>query len=567
MDNSVQRLSPATPTTVMEAPATMSPDHGTQGKPGADTKSSREILEQYSYLPDDLPTTNPLPEIMAPFQPDRSKLELLPDELLVMIIEALVPTHFALKYTKDYQAHRDILHSLCLVSRRMDIFARPVLYRDLRLYSNARLVRLSGTLLICPRLTSHIKSILFFPHRSNIRKDIATVDLRPLRHLQDSDFAYWTQGKNTAKVKMPENTRDELGYNLLFKILLQTPGLEALYLRLPEHGWPDSHCLRRLKADDQFIDQLESQAQLYKDFCEEFSPIDLPMLKKVGVLGGEPEWGPNVEFIPLFKSLFRSPDLHEVFWAQLDPVHVPTDLWDFPLLIHRFESPRPGQEEYEVMSTSVKAISLRGISIETEDVRSLTKACPSLESLTIGDKSSFTDSSSNQNALDGHRIFQFLGGLENFHTLEFDFAPNCFRSDITTASGPAKLVRLSAMSKLHTLVVPADLFVDFTSDQTPRIQRTTTLLPDSLRCLTLLLDTSCYGRLAEEHGMRIDVTHVVGEFLREEVAPALLVEFPRLEKVDLCYHMEHYRQGKVHTLAARSPRPTQQVDRKPLEWI
>lgn len=79
----------------------------------------------------------------------------------------------------------------------------------------------------------------------------------------------------------------------------------------------------------------------------------------------------------------------------------------------------------------------------------LTKAFPSLESLTIDHKCKFSNEPSDRNAVDGHRVFQWLGRLENFHTLEFDCAPYCFKEHVTTALEPAKLVRLTALSKLH----------------------------------------------------------------------------------------------------------------------
>lgn len=156
---------------------------------------------------------------------------------------------------------------------------------------------------------------------------------------------------------------------------------------------------------------------------------------------------------------------------------------------------------------------------------------------------------------DRQRLFQLLGGLESFHTLELNSPRECFTEDITTESGPSTVVRISALSRLRTLLVPVDFFVGFTSyDEKPHIHRATTLLPDSLRHLTLLLDYRCKWRLSAHGSIRTQtdrVTRMIEPFLLE-VAPALLIEFPHLEQVDLCYDMKDYRQHKIHTLAARS---------------
>lgn len=172
---------------------------------------------------------------------------------------------------------------------------------------------------------------MFFPYREWELKDIRAIDLRPLRSLQYPDLAYWTKVRTEAKVEMPETTRTELVYNLLVKVLSWTPALEALYLRLRGRQRLNPSCLRRLNADNQFIEQLDLQAQLFDDFCEGLSLPELPNLKTIGLLGGEPEWEPCCDLIDLFQSLFGSPDLHEVVWAQLDPSHDPTPIWQYPL--------------------------------------------------------------------------------------------------------------------------------------------------------------------------------------------------------------------------------------------
>lgn len=197
---------------------------------------------------------------------------------------------------------------------------------------------------------------------------------------------------------------------------------------------------------------------------------------------------------------------------------------------------------------------LRNFFITVQDIVTFTTVFPSLESLAM-DACLLYSYCDPLTGPDRRRLFQLLGGLENFHTLELDSPRARFAEDITTESGPSKIVTMSALSRLRTLLVPVDFFVGFkTYDMKPHIHRATTLLPESLRHLTLLLDYRCKWRLSCQGsmGIRTDrVTRMVEAFLRQ-VAPALLIEFPHLEQVDLCYDMQNYRQHRVHTLAART---------------
>lgn len=206
---------------------------------------------------------------------------------------------------------------------------------------------------------------------------------------------------------------------------------------------------------------------------------------------------------------------------------------------------------------------LQAVHITPDDIAAITKAFPCLESLAVKDEYKKYAADHMWCGRVGSRIFQYLGMLDNFHTFQVEPDVPCegFAVDYTTESGPSKLVMLSAMSKVHALMVPVDFFVCFTTDEPARIQRITTLLPDSLRCLTLLLNNQCDWELIEERRTSSSVKRVVGEFLRDEVAPALLTEFPHLGKIDLCYRMGHYHRNEVHTLAPRSlPDATSEVE-------
>lgn len=200
----------------------------------------------------------------------------------------------------------------------------------------------------------------------------------------------------------------------------------------------------------------------------------------------------------------------------------------------------------------MKRITLRRTFVHSGDIKNLMTAFPSLESLTIN-HCIISMASMKHNPMDSHELFRVLGGLKNFHTLQLDTRRGEFAADTEPDSGTSQIITLSAMSKLQTLLVPVDFVVGFTSDDKPScIQRITIVLPNSLRHLILLLDRQCMDRLSWEGKMRKSrATLVVETFLRE-VAAALLIELPHLEKVDLCYGMEDYRQNKVHPLIARS---------------
>lgn len=193
--------------------------------------------------------------------------------------------------------------------------------------------------------------------------------------------------------------------------------------------------------------------------------------------------------------------------------------------------------------------------LTTMSTAQLAAAFPSLESLTI-EHCDFHSSPRHDSfdAVHGHTMFRVLGGLKNLNKLEFDtYGRDHFTTPTTTASGPSKLLTLSALSKVETLLLRADMLVYTSRDKKTPIQRAATILPLSLRSLTLLLDNSCGEWLAYGAGMRKSAgkcDHMVIAFL-QEVAPALLTEHPHLEKVNLCYNMEDYRQHKVHLLAAR----------------
>ncbi|KAG8160897.1 hypothetical protein KVR01_009161 [Diaporthe batatas] len=493
---------------------------------------------------------------IAAFPPGESLLELLPSEIHLEVFKHLAPAHFTLKYTKDHQAHRAALRNLCLVSKKMDALARGELYSDLRMYSIDRAIRIFAMLLTNPQLTGHVKSILLFPSQKPTRKDSLFVDLTPLRSLNDPDFAYWTTGGDLARVEMPAITGDKMVYNLLYKTLSRTPALQAVYIRLPgdyPHGYAphaDQRVTRGSLDLSKQLDGLRLDTSISK----------LPRLKTVGILGGGSVLRKSLVFedlIRVFQSLLRSPNLVEVSWVGLtrDPSWMTTKFWDAPLLTSNTVDLLVARPEFNQVSASVKKINLRGIEIVADNIEALTRAFPSMEALTIEDDCYISSDIIFRMWVIRlpKEAFNPLMRSDNLHTFVFDNYPFRLGSGRFSAAttGWHKTVDLSALPKLQTLVVPLDFFAYFTEGENRLIQQATAILPGSLRRVILLLHSACKERLAKQFTRKSGVEGTTREFM-QELAATLLVEFPHIDKVDVCYHIEHYRQNKVFTLADRS---------------
>lgn len=230
-----------------------------------------------------------------------------------MTFETLAPESLDLKDLAAYRAHKNSLRSLCLVSKTMEAITRPELYRDVRLYNHMAVVRLYAAFCSDPTLASSVRSILFYPPGDSWRRDIRTIDLRPLRPFQDPDYAFWTRGRSKAKIRMPQKTREELVCNLFSKALSKIPGLKSMYFKLPELLPISPESLEHLPNDTGFLQQLSVQARLFQDFCQGRSLPNLSKLRTVGML----EKGPKYSARGLCENLFRSPNLHQVSCTSL----------------------------------------------------------------------------------------------------------------------------------------------------------------------------------------------------------------------------------------------------------
>lgn len=496
-----------------------------------------------------------------------------------MVIEEAAPADHGLNQTEAYRVNQENFRSFCLVSKTVGEIGRSALYRDVRLHETMAVVRLCATFCANPTLGRHVKSIVLNPRQDPRDQQIFAIDLTPLRPFKDADYAFWTRGKGKAEHQMPRKTKDELICTLFSKVLSQTPALESLQFKLPTLVKTKPECLALLSRKTQFIEQLELHERLFQDFIQGTTVPNFSNLKKVGILGRVPRYfGAD-----LCTKLFRLPSIRTVIWSSANGKFAALDEMDGGVWPHtlgnaqaysigsrisvynpnspfinkvlRLSDIDPTTLGCTWISTAVKTVELRSKSVSSMDIARVGAAFPSLESLTI-DNCYFEEKPNNMSGVHGHNLFRVLGELENFNTLALDVNnTDIFTVATTTASGPSKLFKLPALSKLHTLLVPVDLLVYFTQgrDLVAHGHRTTTILPESLRNLTLLLNGECKDRLswAGQYSSRWCRTpRMIEPFLRE-VATRLLVDFPHLEKVDLCYHMDHYRQDKVRLLASR----------------
>ncbi|KAK2603255.1 hypothetical protein N8I77_009726 [Diaporthe amygdali] len=475
-----------------------------------------------------------------------SRLEILPIEVLNMVLRELAPAGTDLEGHEAEQKQCDDLLRICLVSKTMDAIARRLLYQDIRLCRLDAMVYLLATFYRNPSLTGLVRSVFFSPDEEDDDDDVplsCILDLTPMCSHQDPDYAFWTAGRVTAKARMSPMTREQVIYTMFYKVLSRTSALQSLYFKLPsvsstiglEHRTRFPYTSRRGV-------HLQKLKILFEEFFLGHAFSSLANLSTVGIL--EDIHRPMTPSTAgLLRKLFSLPGLQKAVWSNLKrPVIVHGVLW--PSTWPSIFGPSTN------LGDGVKRVELRYKKLRIGNVISLKAAFPCLESFTIVNCVFVEERPTPSN----HPLFRVLGEFQNLHTLELDSFAECFIAPITTASGPSTLLNLSDLSALHTLVVPADVFIRFVRDEKElRIEGLRVVLPGSLRCLTLVLTKWFQLKLRRSgHGMmRHEIIRVFRVFL-QEFGPTLLEDFPHLEKIGLCYQLMDYRQHDVYCLVPRA---------------
>lgn len=347
LDQAVQGRLPCCKTPIMSMADSWWTDSPTNFDGASQAQSPHQPLsEQHNNPAEDLTMAGPLLEVKAAFQPGKSRLELLPDELLTMVLKELAPADYTVLDTDAYRANQRNLRSLCLVSKKMEMFARPELYRDVRLYRNSAVLHFYAALFSDPSLAAHVRSILLNPLELRyIKRQIWVIDFAPLHPIPDADYAFWTTSKGKSERNMPRRTSEQLICTLFCKALSRLPALESLYFKVPKLTTVEPNCLKRLPRNTKFTEQLQLHEHLFEEFCQGNTLPNLPTLKTVGILDHVPRDYAEWVCAELFRKLFRMPHLRAVTWACSDGKRwrdVPMDWGIWSLTLDNIQTPSIG---------------------------------------------------------------------------------------------------------------------------------------------------------------------------------------------------------------------------------
>lgn len=184
-------------------------------------------------------------KMAQPSNTDSSLLEALPDELLVEVFEQLVYDKNQLTWRDDDAAHTPTFHSLCLVSKRIDIIARPYLFKQIHIEHAGTLVMLYTTISGNQHLVGHVTEIDLDIDLDKIT-ELNPADREKLRddcyqHTKD----FWPE-----KPELSANECDLIGI-LCYKLLAQAVNLSSLVMRIHrcrvlQRSFDPIHLLRSL---------------------------------------------------------------------------------------------------------------------------------------------------------------------------------------------------------------------------------------------------------------------------------------------------------------------------------
>lgn len=234
----------------------------------------------------DSPEHGDLATMAQPSNADSSLLGALPDELLVEIFE---------QFPFYNLAHTATFHSLCLVSKRIDLIARPYLFKNIEIRSTAKLVRLHRTIARNQHLCEHIKDLTI--------QFYITDQLRPA--VREKLRAYWYQlvGKTGSKTSLSTLEDCELIGILCSELLAGAINLSSLMMNINSDRHPNfSAFFDRVSRPTRpastaeftvFLPQLKnltlkSIGAISVEVLDHF--LDLPSLRTVLVWGDDGNW-------------------------------------------------------------------------------------------------------------------------------------------------------------------------------------------------------------------------------------------------------------------------------------
>lgn len=184
--------------------------------------------------PDDCPSdsvehSNPT-NMAQPSDPDSSHLEAMPNELLMAIFEQLVDDndHWP-RWRRDGLLHYDTFCSLCLVSKRIDLIARPFLFKKVSIFHLSTLVKLYRTVTRTPSLVEQIEGIDLSVHHRRFRFWYIDKQWERAERIQEFDECCQLLGDCGLKPSRgPAAYEDGLVGIMCYELLARTVNLSSL---------------------------------------------------------------------------------------------------------------------------------------------------------------------------------------------------------------------------------------------------------------------------------------------------------------------------------------------------
>lgn len=480
-----------------------------------------------------------------------SRLEALPNELKVAIFEQLVcdKNHWTSRAKPD---SRDNLRNLCLVSKGIDLIARPLLYKKISIVDFRSLVKLYRTISEDQHLGGEIKEI-DLPVHCQQESDISlqmSIWIAPafespteVERKKLFDECYQLLGEDRSDLSDDTVIEWDLAGIMCFNVLARTVNLSTLkmtFMRIretmlyPRSSWehatrtrhPDYSALfdrvrnatrsTAVGAATQFLSRLETltlrsmglkggRAHLDVEMFQCF--LDLPSLRTVRSISDDGNWNIFAPSVELYEPLQHLPGESRQR-KTFDPCLRAVAFFHFILATDQGQRQHCHTEAYLLTRTDVRSprrnittLQLYDSSACQDDMEDIAEVFPCLEVLSV--KRARPGSTAGRA---GHYIERssltdlstILGNMTALRSLEIEIYPDAditselYHNVITASLGPSDVLSLARLPNLQRLEVPLYMFAHMSS---PALGGTIAVprevLPQSLKHLVLLTRNDC----------------------------------------------------------------------------
>ncbi|KAK7699401.1 hypothetical protein SLS64_011697 [Diaporthe eres] len=471
---------------------------------------------------------------------DSSLLEDLPDEILMEVFEHLVCDENS---STDEPAYDTLTFcSLCLVSKRIDLIARPYLFKKVYINRPGTLIRLYRTIAGDQHLGGQIKAIDL-----DLDLDMIKLDAAERETLRDDLYKHTGQ----CRLETPESTRkdcDKIGI-LCYKLLAQAVNLSSLEMNInPDEDLdidsdPGDMELEGLFRHENCLAFLNHVSDAIRSTADRQAAVFLPRLKTLTLCcyAG----GMSVEAFEPFLALpslrtvriIGEPELH--LNSEWDPSNVPVAYpvckWFlFISLAIQSQKPRAFSQVRNASADgtgerwarpNITTLDLTAADVRQCGMEAIGRLFPCLEVLSVA----------NQYYVRRRDLSTSLGKLTALRTLKLDIYPDDLilsdqYNDVTASLGPGNVLNLAQLPILQHLEVPLYMFAHIgrlAVGGTAAVPQKA--LPRSLKSLVLLARLSCEENSFHEKEVcwdSVDAALIFLESLRDD-----LPCFPHLESV------------------------------------